>query len=204
MFRSEFYELFRDKIGNCLIYFCQKKNIPLSTALKLLFLTDETSVKKSGVPITWLEYNACERGPVACDIYFEVNRLANKEIKDKKLTLNDYVDTSIIEEVDSRHVRISPKKEFDDSEFSDYDIEILEEVLNKYGDMSANKLSSITHRKNSLWDKVRVANNLEHYFKVTKTQYSPYPVDFISLIDTESKKAAYQAAYESLSFQKSF
>jgi uncharacterized phage-associated protein len=204
-FRSEFYKLMKDKIGNCLVYFCQDGDIPLSTALKLLFFTDETSVKKSGIPITWLEYNACKRGPVPCDIYFEINRLAeNKVSSDESVSLNEYLNCFTLEEEETKHVRISPKRAFDDSEFSDYDMQILEEVKEKYGDMSSNKLSSLTHRKNGLWDKVRLANNLDQYFKIKNTQYSPYPVEFIPLIDNKAKEMAYSAAHEALSFQKRF
>ncbi|MCW3103632.1 MAG: hypothetical protein JWO09_2072 [Bacteroidetes bacterium] len=203
-FRSEFYELMKDKIGNCLIYFCKEADVPLSTALKLLYFTDETSVKKSGVPITWLEYNACKRGPVACDVYFEANRLAKTNVKDVNLTLNDYINCFTIEEEDTSHVRISAKKPFDDSEFSDYEIKILEEVKKKYGHMSSNKLSSLSHRKGGLWDKVCEANNLDQYFKIKNTQYSPYPVEFIPLIDNRAKELAYSSAYENLSYQKTF
>ena len=207
-FRSEFFETFKDKIGNCLIFFCQgKKDIPLSTALKLLFKTDEIAVKDCGVPITWLDYNANKRGPVACDVYFEVSRLSQKEkeIKDVKLTLDDFIDAYLGKEDDEiPHVRISPKKEFDDSEFSEYDLKILNKVYSKYGHLSSNKLSSLTHEVGGLWYNVVKKNNLELYFEIKNTQHSHYPVDFIPLLDTEEKKMAYQLAYEALSFQKSF
>ena len=68
-YSSDYYSINREKIGHCLIYFSKKQPISLTKALKLLFLLDETSVKETGVPITWLDYYAWERGPVANDVY---------------------------------------------------------------------------------------------------------------------------------------
>ena len=43
----------------------------MTKALKLLYLIDETAVRQSGSPITWLEYKVWKNGPVASEIYFE-------------------------------------------------------------------------------------------------------------------------------------
>jgi uncharacterized phage-associated protein len=198
--KSECYPLMRDKVGNFLVYFCQGKEIPLSAALKLLYLLDETSVRESGVPITFLDYYVYERGPVAHDVYY-IAKIEEKKIPlDDTIKLSSFIEVSKMPETENSksHYIIKPKKKFDELECSEYELEILEKVVKKYGDKSANRLSKLTHEKNSLWDKARIANNLDEYFKLNNCKHSDVPVHFIPLMKTASKKRAYQNAKLSL------
>ena len=68
-----FRKVLNDKIGNLLVYLAQNiSDLSMTKALKLLYIIDETSMKESGVPVTWLEYKVWEKGPVAQEIYDEI------------------------------------------------------------------------------------------------------------------------------------
>jgi len=59
MFRAQL----NSKIGNLLNYLSTRiPNLNMTKALKLLYLIDETSYMRTGVPVTWLDYKVWEMG----------------------------------------------------------------------------------------------------------------------------------------------
>lgn len=207
MFKSSFYSVQREKLGNILVYISERTKSSkgvypsLTKILKLLYLIDETSVKKNGVPITWLDYYAWKRGPVASDVYFEVERLKRKEVIDKKLSLDDFITSEAKEHKSSKYTSVIPKKVFNGKIFSKYEIGVIDEVLNKYGSWKAQALEDETHKKGTLYEKAVRNNNLETVFSIKGD--SKVILDFIHLIEKDPLKLlAYKCAYESLSFDE--
>ena len=201
---SRFFGLQKDRIGNIIVYYVDKigHGLSLTKLLKLLYLTDEESVKKTGVPITWLDHNAWKRGPVSPDVFFEIKSLEEGIIRNEKESLDEFISVSTEDYKNkTKYTCINAKRSFDNSEFTDFELGIFDHVVSKYGNMSADKLEALTHKEGSLYDGVYKANNLEAVFKLKGS--SSHPVEFFPLIkDDPIKQLAYKSAYQSLDFQQ--
>ncbi len=192
------------KIGNILIYFAEHTGyLALTKAMKLLFLLDERSMIETGVPVTWLEYNAWVLGPVPPELYYELKHNKPKhDIQSGDFDLSQFLSTEKnLSTASSETVVLRPLSKFNPDEFCDYEIGLMEKIMKEYGSMSAAELINITHQEGSLWDIVVSRNNLKQLFQYRNT--SEYPVDFLEHIkDSEEKLFAYMAAEESLNFHR--
>lgn len=171
-------------IGNLIIYIANKCGILYQTKLlKLLYLIDEESVRRTGVPITWLEYEVWAKGPVAKDVYYSKNVGENR--------FADYVSFSR-----NPNCQVITKKAFDDSEFTDNQLQIIDDVLSKYGSLSSEDLIQKTHEEGSLWSITK-----QHYgitFSGAR-KISDKVINLSQLIkDDGFKLTAYNAALESM------
>lgn len=203
MFRG----ILNDKIGNILCFFATEiDNLSLTKALKLLYILDEMAVKETGTPITWLEYKVWKNGPVADEIYKELHHNQKLCIQDKTISLDEFI--SVIRKESNFpenqfDTYLHPKKAYNFSDFSDYEIELLNQINIKYGTLSAKKLVDILHQEHSLWHKVVQQHGLQVSFELFKAT-SSHTIDFTDLIENdEFLKLAMQSAYESLQFQES-
>lgn len=176
----------KELIGNLIVFLSERcKPLYHTKLLKLLYLIDEESVKRCGSPITWLDYKVWKWGPVSEDVYFSKFDGTNKFAK--------FVN---FDRVGENQVVVHPKVEFDDGEFSDYDMEVVEDVLKEYGAKRGNELVEITHLPDSLWSKIKNSHGL-HFSEENKT--SDVSINFLELLDDdEQKKACYREAWESL------
>ncbi|MGQ8335665.1 Panacea domain-containing protein [Sunxiuqinia sp. A32] len=185
------YNYKRDKIGNLLILLSEEiKPLYITKLLKLLYLIDEESIKKIGIPVTWLDYKAWKLGPVSEPIY-------NLKFEG---TLNPYVE--LVQT--SWGTKIVPASEFDDSEFSDYEIDLVKKLARKYRRASSEELISITHKEGGPWDKVVREHNLTKIFNEDEVGISPFLVDLSELIkDQPDKLENYSVVRDSLEFEAS-
>lgn len=188
--------LAQNKAFNALVYFAERiKPLYLTKAIKLLYLADEFAIKDSGVPITWLNYKAWKYGPVPEEIWNKVKSAANLE--------TDIIDQISVTSAPSHlpdGIILEPRKEFDDAQFSDYEIDILDDVIKKYSRYSAEQLVEILHAEGSLWHKVVEKNNLQQQF-VLKSNRSDFVVEFTDLLDTDFKRSAFEVAYQAYLMQ---
>jgi len=136
-------ELTRDqleKVGNAIIYLAERiKPLYKTKVLKLLYLLDEASVKETGIPMFALEYRAWRMGPVSKEIYVDID--------DGPHLLKEYIHVVRDEHGD----RVEPARPFDDGEFSDRDMKLLERIAASFGRHNARDLVDITHDQASLW-----------------------------------------------------
>lgn len=181
----------KDKIGNLMILLATKiKPLYHTKLIKLLYLIDEAKVQDNGVPMTWLDYKVWQFGPVAPEVYF---------LKDGNSVFNAYINT----QKNVSGTLIVPKCEFYDGDFSDRDLEIVDEVISKYGSISSESLVNITHEPNSLWSKTKEANGLD--FSSSIANISNISIDFTELIkNDEIKLDSYQGAKDTIMFQSQF
>ncbi len=132
-----------DRIGNLLVYITNKLGPTHKTKLlKLIYILEEEAVKQSGVPFTDLSYTHLPKGPVATFV--------NTQIDKKRQELAQYI--NLTQEPES--TLVSPAKEFNDDEFSEFDLQLIDEVLNRFGDCNGRELIEYTHRDGSLWKKL--------------------------------------------------
>jgi len=121
-------------------------DISKTKMLKLLYLLDEESITRSGIPFFNLQYKVWKLGPVAEEIFVELS--------DKPIKFTKYITVK----TSDAGTCIYPIVGFCDDEFSDYDINLLGEFSTKYKKVSAKDLVDYTHRENSIWRKTA-----EHY-----------------------------------------
>jgi len=179
----------KELIGNLLILLSEQcRPLYHTKLLKLLYLIDEESAKKTGTPITWLHYSVWQFGPVSEDVYFSKIDGFNKFhgfVRFDPVSENKYI--------------VRPVTSFDDSEFSDLDLQIIREVLDKYGHLSTKQLIDITHSKDSLWEKTKNTHGIQ-FSNQNKT--SPISLNFAELLgEDEFKKTIYYSTLENIEFE---
>jgi len=178
----------KNLIGNLIVLLSERCN-PLyhTKLLKLLFLIDEASVKKNGYPVTWLSYQVWQHGPVTPDVYnskFEGQNRFSEFVEFKNAGENKFI--------------IKPIIKFSDDEFSDLDLEIIEDVIAQYGHLNSNKLVDIVHAKGSLWHTIKERENL-HFSEKDKT--SNVELNFTELLDSDFKRTLYYSTLENVELQ---
>lgn len=138
------------KNGILLAYIADKiPGIHLRKLLKIIYLMDEYFMKVRGFPLTWFEYFAWEKGPVALDVYNIKNGAFEKFVK--------YYRT----DVDKTIINLIPNiSELLEATFSKKELGIIDKLIFLYKDHTADELSDITHIKDSLWSKVVDANGI--------------------------------------------
>ncbi|WP_454989814.1 Panacea domain-containing protein [Capnocytophaga sputigena] len=143
---TQYSEAQLNKIGNTAIYLSERiQHLSKTKFLKLLYILDELSIKQSGIPFFNLDYKVWKFGPVAEPIFIDLSSemtLLSPFIKSDK---NGY---------------LSAKKSFNDDEFSDNDINLLDEVIERFGNQSAKQLVTYTHNEDSLWNKTAKEHNV--------------------------------------------
>lgn len=186
-----------DKIGNLIVYIVDgirekyRQNTYLTKLLKLLYIIDETSVKETGAPVTGLDYRVWKMGPVAYEVYKdfvfdESNQFATfaegkKSIS--KITNND-------------NVKIETVNRFNDDEFSDYEIDLIDRVIDQFGHYDGEALINLLHEKGSLWDKIVEANQLMPLFEKQNT--TDFRIDLSEVLNDPHKKELFKNAKDSL------
>ena len=170
-----------DKIGNTIIYLSAKiEKLSKTKLLKFLYILDELSIKKSGLPFLNLKYKVWKFGPVAEDIFIELStdiKLFDKYIKKINLDNNSY---------------IIPNQEFSDNEFSDNDIELLDTVIEKFRHYNAEELIAYTHRPKSLWYETAKENSVLDLLENETINSTELVLDMSKLVENdEYKKSMY-------------
>lgn len=198
-----FRQLLNEKIGNALLYLTEHvTDISLIKAIKLLYLIDETSVKEVGVPVTWMEYKAWKHGPVPVALYNEF-KSSGKGCQENASVMSYLTASQPSEKVlSAKTLMLKSKKAFDDSAFSDYEMELMDRVIAKFGSYTAEELIDHLHAEGSLWSSVVEQNDLQKYFELQggKTEFG-IPLTTL-IVNDPHKSAAYNSAYHSLDFQQ--
>ncbi|UTA66618.1 Panacea domain-containing protein [Emticicia sp. 21SJ11W-3] len=168
-----------DKIGNSMIYMAQRIQ-PLSRTklLKLLYLLEESSVKKYGMPFLNLSFQVWKFGPVAKDIFIDLSSGSEPTLFDS------YIDSTVV----NGTTTISARKGFVDDEFSDNEIELLDFITEKFKNVSAEELVKLTHREHGLWHKAAKDNGVLEYFENDSMNSTAIEIDFSQLLLSDQQK----------------
>jgi uncharacterized phage-associated protein len=186
-----------DKLGNTLVFLCQKLSpytqVSKTHLLKLVFILEEFSVKKFGVPFFNLRFDVWKLGPVSKDLFVELT--------DEPVLLADYISK---DEVDKGKFVICPKRDFSDDEFSDNEMDLLEEVAERFKFCTAKELINFTHRKNTPWYNAAQKHGLVEDLEAGRINTTDIEIDLSELIEEEEQKLAlYKTHKEFLSQSKS-
>lgn len=153
----------KNKVGALLAYLCVRiPDMHLRKLLKILYLIDEESVRLRAIPVTWLDYQAWEKGPVAYEVY-EVKNGAFAEYIccEKKGDGKWHVDAL-------KKSVYAAEKDFQQA--SQWEMELVERIIEHCKDLTADQLTAETHTPDSLWSKVVQEHNID-FRKNSKTDY---------------------------------
>ena len=167
----KFSESNKDKLGNALIYMAERvPDLSKTKALKLLYLMEERMVLRYHIPFLAIPYEVWQAGPVAKDVFIDLS--------DGPYLLKDYIKT------ESHHLGtyITPIKSFCDDEFSECEIQMMNDILQKYGKMTASELVEETHKKGTLWYQEASQNGLLEAFQNHECNNSDIKVDFTKVM----------------------
>lgn len=134
------------------------KNIPninLRKLLKIVYLIDEKFMELRGFPLTWFDYYAWAKGPVAPEVY---------DIKNENNAFSEYVTChkneygkNIVDSVLPHKYHVLKQMDI----YSPYEMGIIDSVMFKYADCTADELSELTHTETSLWSQIVKENDLQ-------------------------------------------
>ncbi len=121
---------------------------------------------KYHVPFIGMPYEVWQAGPVAKDVFVDLS--------DGPFLLKRFVKTDFKE----GGIFIEAIADFDDSEFSECEIAMMDEVLARYGNMTASQLVTETHKEGSLWYRTAERAGLLEAFKKRECNNSDLQIDF--------------------------
>ncbi|MFV8352313.1 Panacea domain-containing protein [Flavobacterium sp. XS1P32] len=201
-----FRRINNDKISNVLNYFASQIDyLSMTKTLKLLYILDETSIKETGTPVTWLDYKVWENGPVAIDVYNEIKHQEVFCYQGKELSLlhSIQLEKKFNTDRNSEEVFLKPNGDFDETIFNRYELNLLETIVFKYGNWNATELINFLHEEGSLWHKMVSEHNLINHFQQIgkRTNHS---IEFNDLLENNPVlQMAAKSSFEALSFQES-
>lgn len=201
-----FRRINNDKIGNVLNYFASHIDyLSMTKTLKLLYILDETSIKETGTPVTWLDYKVWENGPVAIDVYNEIKHQEVFCYQGKELSLLHSIklEKKFNTDRNSEEIFLKPNGNFDENIFNRYELKLLETIVFKYGNWNATELIQFLHEEGSLWHKMVSEHNLiDHFQQIGKI--TNHSIEFNDLLENNPiLQMAAKSSFEALSFQES-
>lgn len=139
----------RKRLINAVLFFAKSTNYCGKIKLfKLLYLLDFEHFRQTGKSVTGYDYQAWKFGPVPVDLMEEWEQLdpdLSKVIQIVPEQVVNYTRFSVVANEDAI---------FDDSEFSDRQLRIMAELVDKYRDTKSETMIDVTHAQNGAWDKV--------------------------------------------------
>jgi uncharacterized phage-associated protein len=178
------------KLGNSLIYLANNVGeLSKTKILKLLFLLEESSVKRFGYPFFGLSFQIWKLGPVLKEVYIDLS-------EDSPNLLRDFIERAPYD----NKIYIA-KGAFNDDHFSDNDIYLLEKIKDFARHKTAKDLISHTHEDNSLWRKSAIKNGTPQQLESADVNSTEFEIDFSLLFDNDEElKERYLESLESLEF----
>ncbi len=172
-----------DKLGNALIYLCQKMRavgepVTKTHLLKLVFIIEEIAVKKYGIPFFDLRFDVWKLGPVSKDLFVELS--------EEPELLASYISRRVV----NGNACIEAKMEFSDDEFNDKELELLEEISNRFQYCTANELINFTHRTESIWYKTALKNGVLDLLEKGQMTTTNIQIPLEEVIEGEEEKLA--------------
>ena len=169
-----------DKLGNAIRFLTEAGPLSKTKLLKLIYLLEEISVKKHGIPFFNFRFDTWKFGPVIPDIFIEFSTSPS--------ILKGYIDR--VSEHDNCNIK--GIGEFSDDEFSQNDLNILSYVNEFYKDKDTTELINLTHRENSPWYIAATRNNVYELLNSELINKTDFPVDILSLVNHDPiKKSIY-------------
>lgn len=184
------FKINKEKVGALLAYICCRvPDMHLRKLLKILYLIDEESVRLRAIPVTWLEYQAWAKGPVAHEVYDAKDGAFGEYISCEKKEDGKWHVNAV-----AKHPYLMEK---DLQQASEWEMELVDRIIDRCKDKTADELTDETHTPDSLWSKVVAQNNID-FSSHPKTEFV---VDLNALNESEDLKAIYEDAEDCIRMQ---
>ncbi|WP_257657872.1 Panacea domain-containing protein [Parapedobacter lycopersici] len=168
-----------EKAGNILIYFAERiPDLSKNKLLKLIYFIEETAIEAYARPVLNLDFEVWQLGPVAKDLFVDLS-------SSEQQLLRNYIETSLDE---GGRAYVSAKRPFDDGEFSDNEIALMDHVIDRFGKCTAKELVNLTHRPHSPWTMTAQKNGVLEGLLAEKIMTTDHQIDFSTLLDDEGKR----------------
>lgn len=172
-----FSETSRVRLGNAVMYIAAHAKYPYKTeVLKLLYLMEERMVQKYHVPMLGIPYSVWRLGPVSVDVF--------EELSDGPVLLNDFITLQF----NGQGIRVTPSRDFDEDEFSDAELLVMAEVMERYGQMNSDELIAETHKEGSLWRETAKEHGLLEDFDERRANSSNIVIDMGRLLCPDDRE----------------
>ena len=183
------------KIGNAIIYFSQQlHDLNKMNILMLLFVTEEACIKKFGHPFFGIDFQLWKYGPVAKDIYIDLS-------DETPILLQEFIKRDT-----GNPGNFIANAAFNNDEFSDNDIMLMDLIINFAIDKSSSSLVNHTCSQYSLWRKSAIQYGILDSLENELLNSTEYTVDFSLLFNNPSmpshSKERFEASKENLEFVK--
>lgn len=165
------------KIGNTLIFLAEK--IPefcKFKALHLIYIIEELSIVKTGSPFLNLNFYIWKNGPIAADLYVELS--------DNLMLLAQYV---ALRRVQGKTF-VAATEEFNDGEFSDNEVKMLELIVETFRELNSDKLTEYVRREQTLWYRTAERYGILNYFDLNQLNNTEIELDLRELISGDNFK----------------
>lgn len=139
----------QSRLANAIIYFAQNtERCGKIKLFKLLYLLDFEHFKVTGKTVTGLTYQAWKFGPVPPKV------LESWDDPDCPIAPGCHVEEEPVFDHIRQTVKIDSATRFDDSDFTQRQLRIMQDLAARYRDTTAPQMIDITHQENGAWDKV--------------------------------------------------
>lgn len=172
-----------NKIGNTIVFLAT--HIPFlskTKLLKIIYLLDAYSIKKTATPFLNLEYNVWKFGPVATSLYYE---LTEETVLLKNFF---YKENNIIKTTMS----------FCDDEFNENEINLLNRIVPIAKKNNSDNFVEYTHHPDSLWFQTAKENNILDDLLNEKISITEFKINFRKLFKNNKIKLAMYNEYKEL------
>lgn len=177
-------------MGNAVMYIAAHAKYPYKTeVLKLLYLMEERMVQKYHVPMLSIPFSVWRLGPVSVDVF--------EELSDGPVLLGDFItlqfnvwsseshpcsheDGRVVTDegkANRQGITVKPCREFDADEFSDAELQVMREVMERYGQMNSEELIAETHKEGSLWRETAKEHGILEDFEHCRANSSNIIID---------------------------
>ena len=180
----------REKNGALLAYIAKNiPNIHLRKLLKIIYLIDEEFMKLRGFPLTWFDYYVWAKGPVAPEVYDVKNGAFSEYVTCHK----DNCGCNIIESVLPSKYQVLRQMDI----YSPFEMGVIDEIVFKYENATADQLTNLTHQEDSLWSTIVSQNHIEFLNGKSDVEIPLYLLNG----DDEGRNEIYEDAKWNMGFQ---
>lgn len=176
------------KNGALLAYIAWRiPGINLRKLLKIIFFIDEKSVIERSFPLTWFDYYAWEKGPVAPEVYDIKNGAFSEYVScasnaEGKRIVKPVLDSACID----KQMEV----------YSPFEMEMITDIIRQNQDKTADELTEKTHNPASLWSRIVKEKNVSFLNGKSETRI---PLEMLNAGNQE-KEDVYADALEYMQF----
>ena len=180
----------KEKISNAITYFLNRTSWSGKKKIyKLLFILDFEHFKQTGRSVTGFDYFAWRMGPVPAEL--------DEAIDNNSEDILDNFDIEVQKgKRNIKTVYLQPKKEFDARFFSRRELQLLENIAERFEMSSGDDMVWFTHREDEPWYRV---------WEIEKRRFDKIPYEYVlDELEKSDKENILEVARERTAFLEAY